>query len=156
MSDSMQPHRLQPTRLPRPWDSPGKNTGVGCQVCLQHMWMKWKWKVKVKSLSHVRLLAIPWTAAYQAPLSMGFSRQECWSGCHRLLRLVHHWCTKVNAVSLLKSSSVFGSKKKTKYLFLIKQATTIGSFYRNECKNVHIIIIISLLFLWETSNNLSQ
>ena len=41
---------------------------------------EWKWKVKVKSLSHVRLLATPWTAAYQAPPSMGFSRQEYWSG----------------------------------------------------------------------------
>ena len=40
----------------------------------------WKWKVKVKSLSHVWLLATPWTAAYQAPLSMRFSRQEYWSG----------------------------------------------------------------------------
>ena len=40
----------------------------------------WKWKVKVKMLSHIRLLVTPWTAAYQAPLSMGFSRQECWSG----------------------------------------------------------------------------
>ena len=39
----------------------------------------WKWKVKVKSLSHVRLLATPWTEAYQAPPSMGFSRQEYWS-----------------------------------------------------------------------------
>ena len=39
----------------------------------------WKWKVKVKSLSCVRLLATPWTAAYQAPPSMGFSRQEYWS-----------------------------------------------------------------------------
>ena len=39
-----------------------------------------KVKVKVKSLSRVPLLAIPWTAAYQAPLSMGFSRQEYWSG----------------------------------------------------------------------------
>ena len=38
----------------------------------------WKWKVKVKSLSRVRLFATPWTAAYQAPLSMGFSRQEYW------------------------------------------------------------------------------
>ena len=36
--------------------------------------------MKVKSLSHVRLLATSWTAAYQAPLSMGFSRQEYWSG----------------------------------------------------------------------------
>ena len=40
----------------------------------------WKWKVKVKSLSHLRLFATPWTAAYQAPPSMGFSRQEHWSG----------------------------------------------------------------------------
>ena len=40
----------------------------------------WKWKVKVKSLSRVRLLATPWTAAHQAPPSMGFSRQEYWSG----------------------------------------------------------------------------
>ena len=40
----------------------------------------WKWKVKGKSLSRVRLLATPWTAAYQAPPSMGFSRQEYWSG----------------------------------------------------------------------------
>ena len=40
----------------------------------------WKWKVKVTSLSHVRLFETPWTAAHQAPLSMGFSRQEYWSG----------------------------------------------------------------------------
>ena len=40
----------------------------------------WKWKVKVKSLSSIRLLATPWTAAYQAPPSMGFSRQDYWSG----------------------------------------------------------------------------
>ena len=39
----------------------------------------WKWKVKGKSLSRVWLFATPWTAAYQAPLSMGFSRQEYWS-----------------------------------------------------------------------------
>ena len=41
---------------------------------------KWKVKVKVKSLSRLRLFTIPWTAAYQAPPSMGFSRQEYWSG----------------------------------------------------------------------------
>ena len=72
MSDSVRPHRRQPTRLPRPWDSPGKNTGVGCHFLLQC--------VKVKLLSRVRLLATAWTAAYQAPPSMGFSRQEYWSG----------------------------------------------------------------------------
>ena len=61
-----------PPGLPCPWDSPGKNTGVGCHFLLQC--------VKVKLLSRVRLLATPWTAAYQAPLSMGFSRLEYWSG----------------------------------------------------------------------------
>ena len=40
----------------------------------------WKWKVKVKLLSRIWLLATPWTAAYQAPPSLGFSRQEYWSG----------------------------------------------------------------------------
>ena len=40
----------------------------------------WKWKVKVKMLNCVRLLATPWTEAYQAPPSVGFSRQEYWSG----------------------------------------------------------------------------
>ena len=65
-------HRRQPTRLPRLWDSPGKNTGVGCHFLLQCM--------KVKSLSRVQLLATSWTAAYQAPPSMGFFRQEYWSG----------------------------------------------------------------------------
>ena len=74
MSDSVGSHRQQPSRLPRPWDSPGKNTGVGYHFLLQCM------KVKVTSLSRVRLLATPWTAAYQAPPSMGFSRQEYWSG----------------------------------------------------------------------------
>ena len=76
VSDSVRPHRQQPTRLPRPWDSPGRNTGVGCHFLLQCM----KVKVKVKSLSHDQLFLTPWTAAHQAPSSMGFSRQEHWSG----------------------------------------------------------------------------
>ena len=121
MSDSVRPHRQQPTRLPGPWDSPGKNTGVGCHFLLQCMKMKsesevaqscpticnpidssapgspvpgilqartlewvaisfsnaWKWRVK---FSHGWLLATPWTVAHQAPLSLGFSRREYWSG----------------------------------------------------------------------------
>ena len=76
VSDSVWPHRRQPTRLPCPWDSPGKNTGVGCHFLLQCM--------KVKSESEVAqsclTLETPWTAAYQAPPSMGFSRQKYWSG----------------------------------------------------------------------------
>ena len=51
----------------------------------------WKWKAKVKSLSRVRLLATPWTAAYQAPPSMGFSNKSTGVGCHCLLCLSHRY-----------------------------------------------------------------
>ena len=64
-------------QAPRPWDSPGQNTGVGCHFLLQCM--------KVKSESDIAQLCLmtlrsPWTAAYQALTSMGFSRQDYWSG----------------------------------------------------------------------------
>ena len=73
MSNSVRPNGRQPTRLPCPWDSPGKNTGVGCHFLLQCM--------KVKSESEVtQSCPTPWTAASQAPPSMEFSRQEYWSG----------------------------------------------------------------------------
>ena len=76
----------------------------------------WKWKVKVKSLSRFWLVATPWTAAYQAPPSMGFSRQEYWSGlplpspteepsglqCIRWQRAGHAWsnltCTYLHKI----------------------------------------------------------
>ena len=61
---------------PRPWDSPGKNTGIGCHFLLQCMKVKSEREVAQWSLT----LATPWTVAYQAPLSMGFPRQEYWSG----------------------------------------------------------------------------
>ena len=54
MSNSVRPHRRHPTRLPRPWDSPGKNTGVGCHFLLQCMKVeseKWKWSLSVVSNS---------------------------------------------------------------------------------------------------------
>ena len=81
----MRPHRQKPTWLPRPWDSPGKNTEVGCHFLLQCM--------KEKSESEVTqsrpTLATPWTAAYQAPPSMGFSRQEYWSGVPPVLAVIN-------------------------------------------------------------------
>ena len=61
----------------------------------------WKWKVKVKSISHVQPSATPWTTAFQAPPSMGFSRQEYWSGvplpspCYiHIYLLIHEWISK--------------------------------------------------------------
>ena len=90
----LQPHRQQPTRLPHPWDSPGKNTGVGCHFLLPGM--------EVKSESEgpqpCPTLGTPWTAAHQAPPSMGFSRPEHWSGCHCLLRLSLYVLSKPSPV----------------------------------------------------------
>ena len=81
----------------------------------------WKWKVKGKSLSRVRLLATPWTTAYQAPPSMGFSRQEYWSGGHRLL----HQSILAPFILLQKvaPSALLGSKVQKHY---IPPAPSIG------------------------------
>ena len=68
MSDSVRPRRRQPTKLPHPWDSLGKNTGVGYHFLFQCM--------KVKSQSEVAqsclTLRDPMDCSHQAPLSMGF------------------------------------------------------------------------------------
>ena len=81
MSDSVRPQRRQPTRLLCPWDSPGKNTGVGCHFLLQCM--------KVKSEREVAqscpTLSDPMDCSPPGSPSLGFSRQEHWSGGHRLL-----------------------------------------------------------------------
>ena len=78
MSNSVQPHRRQPTRLPSLGFSRQEHwSGLPFPSPMHE---SEKWKVKVKSLSHARLLATPWTAAHQAPPSMGFSRQKYWSG----------------------------------------------------------------------------
>ena len=88
MSDSVQPQRWQPTRLPRPWDSPGKNTGVGCHFLLQCM--------KVKSESEVTqscpTLATPWTVAHRLLRPWDFLGKSIGVGCHCLLRLLYATC----------------------------------------------------------------
>ena len=99
---TLRPQRRQPSRLPRPWDSPGKNTGVGCHFLLQCM------KVKVKWLSRVPIFATPWIAAHQAPLSMGFSRQEYWSGS-----------PLASSMSLKLFQSLKKVKKKKKLFYLL-------------------------------------
>ena len=84
----------------------------------------WKWKMKVKSFSPVQLLATPWTAAYQAPLSMGFSRQEYWSGVPlpSLERMVKHLqisqCDTIQHSFMLKTLNKAG--KVGKHLNIIR------------------------------------
>ena len=76
MSDSVWLHRRQPTGSP----VPGILQARALEWVAISFSKAWKWKVKMKSLSHFRPSVTPWTAAYQAPPSMGFSRQEYWSG----------------------------------------------------------------------------
>ena len=76
----------------------------------------WKWKVKVKSLSRVWPLATPWTAAHQAPPSMGFSRQECWSGVP--LPSPKFMLTNLRWAGLLQQIYFPLSKPTSSYLFL--------------------------------------
>ena len=75
------PDRRQPTSLRGPWDSPGKNTGVGCHFLLQCI----KVKVKVKSLSRVRLLVTPWTAASRLLCPWDFLGKSTGVECHCFL-----------------------------------------------------------------------
>ena len=83
--DSVRPHRWQPTRMPSPWDCPGKNTGVGCHYLLQCMKVKRESEVTQSclTLSDPMDCSPPGSSVhgiFQAPPSMGFSRQEYWSG----------------------------------------------------------------------------
>ena len=74
-----------------------------------------KWKVKVKVLSRARLLVTPWTAAYQASPSMGFSRQKYWSGVHCLLLLCLHLLSNQKKKKVIAKTSV---KELTHFDFL--------------------------------------
>ena len=122
VSDSVRPHRWQPTRLPRPWDSPGKNTGVGCHFLLQCM--------QVKSESEVAQLCPILSNSMDYSLSGSsihrFSRQEYWSGmplpspydkatiiktiwyCHRDRNFIIHYIGE--SMSFLFSHFPFSSK----------------------------------------------
>ena len=101
----------------------------------------WKWKVKVKSLSRVWLLATPWTAAYQAPPSMGFSRQEYWSGVP------------------LPSPSGYGNFLKNKIIIKLEfscQFVTSGphwpclSFLITECFGSSLYVWTKRIVSWES------
>ena len=72
----------------------------------------WKWKVKVKSLSRVWLPATPWTAAYQAPPSMGFSRQEYWSGLPLPSRQKQIWYCYMWNLKKQKKTNLFTNRNR--------------------------------------------
>ena len=128
----------------RSWDSPGKNTGV---VAISFS-SAWQWKVKVKSLSCVWLFETPWTVAYQAPPSMGFPRQEYWSGlplpspCTSLLTNNHVTFFFPHAYLSLIRNSWWNSYSNLFSIFLV------GCLILLSCK--------SPLYNWDTSPNKSD
>ena len=100
MSDSVRPHR----RCPSGSTVPGILQARTLEWVAISFSKAWKWKVKVKSLSRVRLLATPWTAAHQAPPSMRFSRQESWSGVPKGVLYTHSYCQLTSPYSQGQSS----------------------------------------------------
>ena len=97
MSDSVQPHRRQPTRLPRPWDSPGKNTGVGCPFLLQCMTVKSESEVAQSCLT----LGDPMDCSLPGSSVHGiFPGKSTGVGCHCFLHQTHGIRSKFRAVAL--------------------------------------------------------
>ena len=94
----------------------------------------WRWKVKVKSLSRVRLLATPWTAAHQVPPSMGFSRQEYWSGVLLHLEscyLADFWQTHTLNLSLQSKYDI-----STLWKCFLKEMCDMKKSLLKQCENI--------------------
>ena len=113
----------------------------------------WKWKVKVKLLSRVRLLATPWTVAYQASLSMGFSRQEHWSGLplpspkdthSKFKTLVFLFCS----VLFVEGRSSF-EMREMEQTFLPMASITVSDF-------LHILMMYSVSSIARTNYSLLE
>ena len=90
-------HYIQPTLKERRIKKETRTRRWGSLEVILEICLK-KWKVKVKSLSHIQLLVTPWTAAYQAPPSMGFSRQEYWSGVPNYIYNFHTLKFYINSI----------------------------------------------------------
>ena len=113
----------------------------------------WKWKVKVKSLSRVRFLASPWTAAYQAPPSTGLSRQECWSGVPSpsLEPVTYPTVTKIQIMKSIVSPHPFRKLKKFKIMnYKLWTKETHGDYQMNTGIQCYVSspIWTSLTSLW--------
>ena len=107
----------------------------------------WKWKVKGRSLSRVRLPATPCTAAYQAPPSMGFSRQEYWSGVPLPSpigrHILYHWATweaHCNLCYLQRSKRMFHSGYTKNHVFLWR-----FDFFPWNCSHCHFLFLPCLV-----------
>ena len=95
MSDSVRPHRRQPTRLCCPWDSPGKNTGVGCRFLLQRMKVKSEVAQMCPTLHYPMDCSLPGSSVHG-----DFPGKSTGVGCHCLLRCLYLAVPKTTKGSL--------------------------------------------------------
>ena len=124
MSDSVRPHRQQPTRLPRPWDSPGKNTGVGCHFLLQCM--------KVKSESEVA----QWCPTLHDPMDCSLPG----SSVHGIFQArVMEWDAIAFSPSLLSSFTKllrFVQEKLISFLRFMMFSLSIMALYSGKTRHI--------------------
>ena len=112
----------------------------------------WKWKVKVKSLSRVWLSETPQTAAYQAPLSMGFSRQEYWSGVPLPSPELIFYSRSMMSLSHISLYFAFFSV----YFFSNFHYKYVQSFYCTSCSSTtYILSLYFCAILWVVSLKLT-
>ena len=105
MSNSVQPHRRQPTRLPCPWDSPGENTRVGCHFLLQCMKVKSEREIAQSCLT----LSDPMDCSLPGPSNpWDFPGKSTGVGCHCLLRRSSEMSAYLSASSLQQKMLPFG------------------------------------------------
>ena len=96
--------------------------------------------MKVNSLSHVQLFSTPWTAAHQAPLSMGFSRQEYWSGPHyrRILYHLNHKESPRNEYTSVKTLFFLREEGKGNFKTKLRVAVINGGKQQAGITKIHI------------------
>ena len=152
MSDSVQPHRWQPTRLPHPWDSPGKNTGVGCHFLLQCMKVKSESEVAQSclTLSDTMDCGLPGSSVHgffqarvlqwgvtQHPCIIPFNRWENYGNHKKRLSNLSQVTELENKNAGIQIWAVSGSY--TWNFFLILQIFFLSAIFHSICYFWHII-----------------
>ena len=154
MSDSVRPHRRRPTRPCCPWDSPGKNTGVGCHFLLQHMKVKRESEVTQSCLT----LSDPMNCSLPGSSVQGFSRQEYWNGLplpspKLSLDILKFINSRISAGLKLCSDDCESKRVNTtftvlfQWLWLLVKKKNVGRLcWPETCSQILILLFFFLLF----------
>ena len=150
MSDSVQPHRQQPIRFPRPWDSPGKNTGVGCHFLRQYMKVKNESEVtqscptlcnpmdcslpgsSVHEIFQARVLEWGAITSTRMIKFQNTDNTKCWQGCGATETLIHCWWE--GKMAQLVWETVFQFLTKLNILLTSDTTTALLGIYPKKLK----------------------